>query len=59
MTTGHESEAATRLAAASRVARAELDKQGTPDYDPRAHERAVEFERKAADALRAARAGTS
>lgn len=59
MTTGHESEAARKLAEASRVARAELDKQGTPDYDPRAHERAVEFERKAADALRAERAGAS
>ena len=59
MTTGHESEAATRLAEASRVARAELDKQGTPDYDPRAHERAVEFERKAAEAFRAEREGPS
>ena len=59
MSTGHESEPATRLAEASRVARAELDKQGTPDYDPRAHERAVEFERKAAEALRAQRQGTS
>lgn len=59
MTTGHESEAAKRLAEASRVARAELDKQGTPDYDPRAHERAVEFERKAADALKAERGAAS
>lgn len=59
MTTGHESEAAKRLAEASRVATAELHKQGTPDYDPRAHERAVEFERRAAEAVRAEREGVS
>lgn len=44
---------AERLAEASRLATRELHKQGTPDYDPRAHERAVEAERKAAEALRA------
>ena len=46
-----------RLAEASRIATQELHKQGTPDYDPRAHERAVEAERKAAEALRASREG--
>ncbi|QGQ19507.1 translation initiation factor 2 [Cellulomonas sp. JZ18] len=48
-------DAQRRLAEASRIARRELDKQGTPDYDHRAHERAVEAERKAAEAARAAR----
>ena len=28
----------------------ELHKQGTPEYDPRSHERAIEAERKAQDA---------
>ncbi|MCC2333075.1 translation initiation factor 2 [Cellulomonas wangsupingiae] len=46
---------ASRLAEASRIATQELHKQGTPEYDPRAHERAVEAERKAAEALRASR----
>ncbi|GIG41024.1 translation initiation factor 2 [Cellulomonas phragmiteti] len=46
-------DAAARLAEASRIATQELHKQGTPDYDPRAHERAVEAERKAASAVRA------
>ncbi|MCC2314693.1 translation initiation factor 2 [Cellulomonas xiejunii] len=46
---------AERLAEASRIATQELHKQGTPEYDPRAHERAVEAERKAAEALRASR----
>lgn len=44
-----------RLAEASRLATEELHKQGTPDYDPRAHERAVEAERRAAEAVRAAK----
>ncbi|GCD21379.1 translation initiation factor 2 [Cellulomonas sp. H30R-01] len=48
-----EKDAAHRLAEASRLATQELHKQGTPDYDPRAHERAVEAERKALDALEA------
>jgi len=43
----------SRLAEARRIATQELHKQGTPDYDPRAHERAIEAERKAAEALRA------
>lgn len=47
-------DAQRRLAEASRIARRELDKQGTPDYDHRAHERAVEAERRAAEAVRAA-----
>ncbi len=50
-------DAAARLAEASRIATQELHKQGTPDYDPRAHERAVEAERKATDALRASQGG--
>jgi len=50
---------AARLAEASRLATQELHKQGTPDYDPRAHERAVEAERKAAEALRAGEAPTA
>lgn len=51
--TDNEHEAAQRLAEASRVASEELYKQGTPEYDARAHRRAVEFERKAADAAAA------
>ncbi|KSW21021.1 hypothetical protein [Cellulomonas sp. B6] len=43
---------ASRLAEAKRIATQELHKQGTPDYDPRAHERAVEAQRKAEEALR-------
>ena len=53
MMSDQEHEAAQRLAEASRVASTELHKQGTPEYDSRAHERAVEFERKAADAVAA------
>ena len=48
-------EAASRLSEASRIATQELHKQGTPDYDPRAHERAVEAERTAANAVQARR----
>jgi hypothetical protein len=55
VSTGHESEAAKRLAEASRAATIELHKQGTPDYDARAHQRAVEFERKAVEAVEAER----
>jgi hypothetical protein len=51
--TTNEHEAAQPLAEASRVASEELYKQGTPEYDARAHQRAVEFERKAADAVAA------
>ncbi|MBT0994908.1 translation initiation factor 2 [Cellulomonas sp. DKR-3] len=39
-----------KLADARRQATQELFKQGTPDYDQRAHQRAVEAERKAAEA---------
>ncbi|MBU4215590.1 MAG: translation initiation factor 2 [Actinobacteria bacterium] len=42
----------SRLAAAKRAVAAELNKQGTPDYDPRSHERLVEAERKAAEESR-------
>ncbi len=55
MTTDHEgdaresaAEATRRVAEASRRATAELHKQGTPEYDPRQHEKAVERERRAA-----------
>jgi hypothetical protein len=57
MTTAHEgdresaAEATRRVAEASRRATAELHKQGTPDYDPRQHEKAVERERRAAQGL--------
>lgn len=51
-----ESVAARRLAEASRAATIELHKQGTPEYDQRAHQRAVEQERKAAEAVAAERA---
>jgi hypothetical protein len=53
MTTAHDgahlsaAEATRRVAEASRRATAELHKQGTPDYDPRQHEKAVERERRA------------
>jgi hypothetical protein len=55
MTTAHDgahlsaAEATRRVAEASRRATAELHKQGTPDYDPRQHEKAVERERRALD----------
>ncbi|WNB87508.1 translation initiation factor 2 [Cellulomonas sp. ATA003] len=52
-----EQEAARRYVEAGRMAAAEARKAGTPDYDHRAHDRAVEFERKAAEALAAAQAG--
>lgn len=42
----------SRLAEAKRAVAAELGKQGTPDYDPRAHERLIEAERKAAEEAR-------
>lgn len=56
MTTPHQSgahksaaEATRQVAEASRRAAAELHKQGTPDYDPRQHEKAVERERRATE----------
>ena len=52
----HESEAARRYVEAGRIAAAEARKAGTPEYDPRAHDRAVEYERKAAEALAAEQA---
>ena len=51
-----ERDAEHRLAEASRVATEELHKTGTPEYDSRAHQRAVEAERKAQAALDAERA---
>ena len=44
-------ELAERLVRAKREVTEELAKQGTPEYDHRAYERAVEAERKAADEL--------
>ena len=41
-------DARSKLAQAKRAVAAELAKQGTPDYDPRAHERLIEAERRAA-----------
>lgn len=51
MTEQHESaaEAVRPVAEASRRASEELHKQGTPDYDPRQHAKAVERERRAAE----------
>jgi len=48
-----ESDAARRYVEAGKIAAAEARKAGTPEYDHRAHDRAVEFERKAAEALAA------
>jgi hypothetical protein len=53
----HESEAAQRYIEAGRVAAAEEGKTGTPEYDPRAHERAVEHERKMGELLAKEQAG--
>ena len=44
-------ELAERLVRAKREVTELLAKQGTPEYDHRAYERAVEAERKAADEL--------
>ena len=38
---------ASQLAQAKKVATQELFKSGTPEYDHRSHERAIEAERKA------------
>jgi hypothetical protein len=51
--TTNQSEAARRYVEAGRIAAAEARKAGTPEYDHRAHDRAVEHERKAAEALAA------
>ena len=51
MTSDQVKDAEKRLIDAARAARVELEKTGTPGYDPRAHQRAVEEERKAQDAL--------
>jgi len=44
----------SKLAQAKRARKAELAKQGTPDFDPRAYERLIEAERKAAEEVAAA-----
>ena len=51
-----DKDAVSRLAEAKRLVTQELHKQGTPEYDPRSHERAIEAERKAQDAVDAERA---
>lgn len=38
---------ASKLAQAKKIATEELFKSGTPEYDHRSHERAIEAERKA------------
>lgn len=48
--TRHE-EDAKKYVETARQARQELEKQGTPDYDPRTHQRLVEAERKLAEKL--------
>ena len=53
------SEAARRYVEAGRIAAAEARKAGTPEYDHRAHDRAVEHERKAAQAMADAQAAAS
>lgn len=54
-----EKDAVSRLAEAKRLVTQELHKQGTPEYDPRSHERAIEAERKAQDAVDAEQAARS
>ena len=51
-----DNDAHSRLAEASRVATQELFKQGTPEYDPRAHQRAVEAQHRAQEAVDAEQA---
>ncbi len=51
---GTYDELAERLVRAKRAVTEELARQGTPEYDHRSYERAVEAERKAADELAAA-----
>ena len=47
----------SKLAQAKRAVAAELARQGTPEYDPRALERLLEAERRAADEAAAAERG--
>ncbi|HUX71228.1 MAG TPA: translation initiation factor 2 [Cellulomonadaceae bacterium] len=56
MTSEQVKEAEKRLSDAAKAARVELEKTGTPEYDSRAHQRAVEEERNAQEALDQARA---
>ena len=51
MASEQENEAARRYVEAGKAAAAEARKSGTPEYDQRAHERAVEHERKMSDEL--------
>jgi hypothetical protein len=51
VTSDQVKDAEKRLIDAARAARVELEKTGTPDYDSRAHQRAVEEERRAQEAL--------
>ncbi len=50
-----DKDAHSRLAEANKLATQELFKQGTPEYDPRAHQRAVEAQHKAQEAVDAER----
>jgi hypothetical protein len=54
-----DKDAVSRLAEAKRLVTQELHKQGTPDYDPRSHQRAIEAERKAQDAVDAEQSARS
>lgn len=56
MTSDQVKDAEKRLIDAARAARIQLEKTGTPEYDARAHQRAVEEERRAQDALTEAQA---
>ena len=51
MPTSEHKDEAKRYAESARHSRAELEKQGTPDYDPREHLRSVEEHRKVGERL--------
>ncbi len=51
MTKSEHDDDVKRLVQSARHSREELEKQGTPDYDPREHMRSVEEHRKVAEKL--------
>lgn len=51
MSDTQQQDVAKRYVEAGKIAQDEARKEGTPDYDPRAHQRAVELERKLAREL--------
>ena len=51
MPTSEHKDEAKKYAETARNSRAELEKQGTPDYDPREHMRVVEQHRKVGERL--------